>query len=202
MALRVVAVWVGLAAVMFVPVIAAMLSPLLAWRDSVYIAAGLFGVLALALLLVQPLFALGVLPGLSRRSSQRVHRRLGAVLLCLILLHVAGLWLTSPPDLVDALLFRSPTPFSVWGVLALWAAVAAAGSALLRRRSGLGRDAWRRLHLGLTGLVVTGSVVHALLVMGTMEVYSKATLSACVVAAWIASLVRGEVRSKARRPSG
>ena len=29
-----------------------------------------------------------------------------------VVIHVAGLWITSPPDMIDALLFTSPTPFS------------------------------------------------------------------------------------------
>ena len=43
-----------------------------------------------------------------------------------VIVHVAGLWLTSPPDVIDVLLFRSPTPFSAWGAIAMWAVFAAA----------------------------------------------------------------------------
>ena len=44
-----------------------------------------------------------------------------AVLVIAVVLHVAGLWVTSPPDVIDALLFVAPTPFSNWGIIAMWA---------------------------------------------------------------------------------
>lgn len=43
-----------------------------------------------------------------------------------MILHVVGLWVTSPPDVIDALLFWSPTPFSFCGVVAMWAVFASA----------------------------------------------------------------------------
>lgn len=158
-----------------------MTSPLLAWRGPVYIAAAFAGIVAMALLLVQPLLAGGYLPGLTRVRGRRVHRTIGIGLVAAIALHVGGLWITSPPDVVDALLFRSPTPFSAWGVIAMWAAFAAALVALGRRR--LGVRVWRPAHTALVSVVAAGSVVHAMLVQGTMGSISKAVLCALVLAA-------------------
>lgn len=88
-------VWTGLTTAVAVPVAAAAASPLLAWREPIYIAAGFTGVIALALLLFQPLLAGGYLPGLPALKGQRVHRLVGGVLVAAVILHVAGLWVTS-----------------------------------------------------------------------------------------------------------
>ncbi|MEO0360997.1 MAG: ferric reductase, partial [Pseudomonadota bacterium] len=126
--------WAALAAALVAPLAVAAASPLLAWREPIYIAAGFAGAGALALLLMQPLLAGGYLPGLSVRVRRRLHALVGGGLVVLIAVHVVGLWITSPPDVVDALLFRSPTPFSAWGVIAMWAVFAAALLAAFRRR--------------------------------------------------------------------
>lgn len=183
MGLRGVLIWVALGAAMLVPLALAAGSPLLAWRSGVYIAAGFFGIAGLGLLLVQPLLALNLLPGLSPKSSRRVHGWTGAALVVLVVLHVGGLWITSPPDVIDVLLFRSPTPFSDWGVVAMWAVFAAALLAAFRRKLRLRPKTWRIAHLGLAVVIVVGTVVHALLIEGTMETVSKAVLSALVVIA-------------------
>lgn len=165
------------------PIAAAATSPLLAWRDPVYIAAGLAGAIAMGLLLVQPLLAGGYLPRLSARGRVQVHRWVGGFLVVAVLVHVAGLWITSPPDVVDALLFVSPTPFSAWGVVAMWAMFAAALLAAFRRRLRLRPRTWRLGHTVLVTVTVVGSVVHALLIEGTMETLSKAALCLLVLAA-------------------
>ena len=172
-------VWVALAGVVAVPIAVAATSPLLAWRDPVYVVAGLAGVIALAFLLIQPLLAGGYLPGLSGPKGRRMHRWVGGGLLVATMLHVAGLWVTSPPDVIDALLLRSPTPFSVWGVIALWAVLAAAVVAALRRRA----RAWRVAHTALASIVVVGTVVHAMQIEGTMGTVSKALLCVLTLAA-------------------
>ena len=107
-----------------VPLALAAMSPLLQWRQPVYIAAGFAGIIAMCLLLLQPLLAGGLLPGLTGLRGRRLHRWTGALLVTAVLLHVAGLFVTSPPDVIDALLFRSPTPFSAWGVIAMGAVLA------------------------------------------------------------------------------
>ena len=176
---RAVLIWAGLAAAVAGPLALAAASPLLAWRDPVYIAAGLAGVLAMALLLVQPLLAGGWLPGLAGRRGRLLHGRVGFGLVSAVLIHVLGLWWTSPPDVVDALLLRSPTPFSAWGVIAMWAVMAAALLAALRRRLALRPALWRLCHASLALVIVAGAVVHAMLIEGTMEPVSRAAL--CVL---------------------
>lgn len=174
-------IWAALILLVAAPIAFAATSPLLAWRDGVYAASGFAGMLALAILLAQPLLAGGYLPGLPARRGRRVHRWLGVALVAMIALHVAGLWLTSAPDVIDALLFVSPTPFSVWGVVAMWAAFAAAALAAFRARLRIPPKAWRIGHTILAIVIVGGSVVHALLIEGTMEPLSKAAF--CVLVA-------------------
>ena len=190
---RAAAIWAILAAALAVPLAVAAASPQLAWRDPVYIAAGFSGVIAMGLLLLQPLLAGGYLPGLPMRRGRRLHFWVGIALVAAVVVHVLGLWLTSPPDMVDALLFRSPTPFTVWGVVAMWAVFAAALLAMLRRRLRLRPKVWRPAHTTLAAVVVTGSVVHALLIEGTMGTVSKAALCALVLAA--AAKVMADLRA-------
>lgn len=180
---RAILIWAALATAVGLPIAAASASPLLAWRDPVYIAAGFAGIMAMTLMLAQPLLAGGYLPGLRAPLGRRVHRWVGGVLLVAVFTHVAGLWITSPPDVVDALLFVSPTPFSSWGVVAMWALFATALLAALRRRLRLGLRAWRFAHTGLALVIVVGSAVHAILIEGTMETVSKVALCALVAVA-------------------
>ncbi|WP_298985008.1 ferric reductase-like transmembrane domain-containing protein [uncultured Roseibium sp.] len=189
-------VWGVLVIVIAIPILAAATSPLLAWRQPVYIVSGFAGVAGMALLLVQPLLAGGYLPGLAGTRGRRLHRYTGTLLIAAVLLHVGGLWITSPPDVVDALLFRSPTPFSVWGVLAMWAVLTAAFLAGFRRRLRLTVRSWRRAHTILAIVIVTGSVVHALLIEGTMEIMTKFALCALVVIATVKVIVDLKVWTK------
>ena len=192
--------YAALLAAVGIPIAAATMSPQLEWRDPVYIAAGFAGITALALLLVQPLLIGGHLPGLSTLDSRRAHRWLGILLVSAIVLHVGALWITSPPDVIDALLLRSPTPFSVWGVVAMWAAFAAALLALLRRRLHLSPRTWRKGHTLLVAIVGAGSIVHAVLIEGTMEAVSKTALCALVLVA--TAKVIYDLRAWSRPPSG
>ena len=176
-------IWVALAAAVCVPIAAAAASPLLAWRGPVYILAGFAGVIALGLMLFQPLLIGGYLPGLSGRIGRRVHHWIGGALVVAVMIHVAGLWITSPPDMIDALLFASPTPFSPFGVIAMWAIFAVALLATFRRR--LRPRTWRIAHTLLAIVIVVGGVVHAVLIEGTMETVSKVALCALVLAAAI-----------------
>ena len=180
---RVALIWSALAAAIVVPIAAAATSPLLAWRDAIYIAAGFAGVVALGLLLVQPLLMSGYLPELSAHRGRYMHRWTGALLVVAVVTHVGGLWLTSPPDVIDALLFASPTPFSDWGVIAMWAIFATALLAAFRRPLRLRPHRWRTAHMVLAVVIVVGSVVHVILVEGTMETMTKAALCAIVIAA-------------------
>ena len=178
--MRAVAIWAGLAAALLAPVIGAGFSPLLQWRDAIYVTAGYAGIIGMTLLVLQPLLAARVLPGLSARQSRVIHRCVGGALALVVIVHVAGLWITSPPDVVDALTFTSPTPFSAWGVIAMWATFAAAVVAILRRR--MRPLWWRRAHLALGAVIAGGTAVHALLITGTMETMTKWALAALVLA--------------------
>jgi MYXO-CTERM domain-containing protein len=184
---RVILIWVALAVAMCVPLAAAAASPLLAWRNAVYILAGFAGIIALGFMLVQPLLIGGYLPGFSGRLGRRVHHWIGGALVVAVVIHVGGLWITSPPDMVDALLFSSPTPFSPFGVIAMWAIFAVALLAALRRR--LRPRTWRTAHMLLAIVIVVGSVVHGMLIEGTMETISKAVLCALVLAAAVKVMV-------------
>jgi hypothetical protein len=176
-------IWVALAVAMTVPVIVAATSPLLAWRGPVYIVAGFAGIIGLAALLAQPLLATGKAGRLGPARSRKLHRWLGLGLVGAVVVHVAGLWITSPPDVIDALLFRSPTSFSVWGVLAMWGIFIAALLAAGRRMLPLGPLVWRRVHTAVAVAVVGCSVAHALLIDGTMGTWSKSGLCVLVVIA-------------------
>jgi predicted ferric reductase len=134
-------------------------------------------------MLVQPVLAGGTLPGLSGWRGRRAHRWIGGAVVAAVLVHVGGLWITSPPDMIDALLFASPTPFSPFGVIAMWAIFAVAVLAALRRRLRL--RTWRIAHMSLAVVIVAGSVVHAMLVEGTMETVSKVALCVLVLAATV-----------------
>ena len=174
-------IWGLLVVAIGVPMAAAAASEQLAWRGPVYIIAGFAGIAALALVLVQPLLIGGYLPGLEAYRGRRAHRLIGGALVAVLQIHVGGLWITSPPDMIDALTFTSPTPFSPFGVVAMWAIFAVALLALIRRRLGL--RTWRIAHMSLASVIVAGSVVHAVLIEGTMETMTKAALCVLVVAA-------------------
>ncbi|MGB9061465.1 MAG: ferric reductase-like transmembrane domain-containing protein [Pseudolabrys sp.] len=194
---RVTLIWVALVAAICVPIAAAAFSPLLAWRGPVYILAGFAGIFALGLVLVQPLLIAGYLPGLSAYRGRRAHHWIGGAVVVAVVIHVGGLWITSPPDMIDALTFTSPTPFSPFGVIAMWAIFAVAFLAALRRRLGL--RTWRIVHMTLAVVIVVGSVVHGMLIEGTMETMSKAALCALVLAAAIRVMVDLVRRMQASR---
>lgn len=174
-------IWAALGIAITTPLVVAAFSPLHAWRSPVYIAAGFAGIIALALLLVQPLLAGGYLPRMDKSRSRYLHRWVGIAILTAVVAHVAGLWITSPPDVIDALLFVSPTPFSLWGVIAMWALFATALLAALR--PSLRLPVWRLCHTALALVIVGTTVAHALLIEGTMGTVSKAALCMFVVAA-------------------
>jgi len=191
-------IWAALIAALGIPIALAALSPFLEWRDWIYITGGFAGIAALGLLLIQPLLIGGFLPGLSPYRARRLHRWIGGALVVALLIHVAGLWITSPPDMADALLFRSPTPFSPFGVVAMWAVFAVALLALFRRRLGLRK--WRVVHLSLAVVIVACTVAHAVLIEGAMETISKAALCALVAIASGKVIFDVWARNKKTRP--
>jgi hypothetical protein len=176
-------IWAALAAAILIPMAFAAASPLLEYRGPVYIVAGFAGIVALGLVLVQPLLIAGYLPGLAGYRGRRVHLWIGGALVAAVVIHVGGLWITSPPDMADALLLRSPTPFSPFGVIAMWAVFATALLAAFRRKLRMTPRTWRVVHLALAAVIVASSVVHSMLIEGAMETMTKAALCAIVLAA-------------------
>ncbi|MET0278317.1 MAG: ferric reductase-like transmembrane domain-containing protein [Pseudorhodoplanes sp.] len=176
-------IWAALVAAIGVPIALAGTSDLLAYRSPIYILAGFAGIVALGLVLLQPLLIGGTLPGLAGFRGRSAHHWIGGALFLAVVIHVGGLWITSPPDMIDALTFTSPTPFSPFGVIAMWAIFATALLASLRRRMGMRPRTWRNTHMAFAVVIVVGSVVHGLLIEGTMETMSKAALCTLVVAA-------------------
>lgn len=191
--------WAALAATMIAPVAVAATSPLLASRGAPYVMAGLAGAAGLALLLAQPLLAAGYLPGLRPATERRLHRWVGSAIALAVAMHVVGLYITSPPDALDALLLVSPTPFSVYGVAAMWALIFTAALAALRGRLGLKPSTWRVAHNALAVIVVVGSVVHAMLIEGTMGALSKTMLCGAALAATTVAVVHLRVLRPMRR---
>ncbi|MCR9238504.1 MAG: ferric reductase-like transmembrane domain-containing protein [Alphaproteobacteria bacterium] len=179
-------VWLVLAAAVLGPIAIAATSPVLVGRDAAYLVSGIAGVTALALLLLQPLLAAGYLPGLHVMQERRWHRWLGSGIFIAVLLHVGGLFITSPPDTIDALLLVSPTLFSVYGVIGLWSLVLTVLLVAVRLRIGLRYGVWRIIHNYLAVVVVVSSIVHAWMIEGSMGNLSKVILCVCILVATVA----------------
>lgn len=182
-------VWGLIIAIMIVPIAIAAFSPYLPSRNAPYIVGGFAGIVCLSLLVLQPLLPAGYLAGTQGPAGRRWHRWLGFGIVAAVALHVGGLYLASPADTLDALLLVSPTPFSVYGVTAMWGVVATAVLVLLRRRLGLRTSIWRLIHNTLAAVVVAATVIHALQIEGAMEGVSKWVLCLAVVAATTVALL-------------
>ncbi|MGX9855362.1 hypothetical protein ACR03S_07990 [Limimaricola variabilis] len=103
----------------------------------------------------------------------------GAVVVLLVVVHVAGLWITSPPDMIDALTFSAPTAFSAFGVISMWMLFSAAGLALARGRIGI--RSWRAGHASFVSLAILTAIAHAMLIEGTMGMLAKTALCLLVL---------------------
>ncbi len=187
-------VWGCLGLIACAAIAASTMSPLLAWRQPIYILGSFAGIVALALLLFQPLLMLRQVPGLTILQGRKIHRWVGVLLLLSVITHVLALWLTSPPDVIDALLFRSPTQFAPWGVVAMWAVFISALIVVARRRIRFKTVTWQRLHRCLAVVIVVGSVVHAYLIEGAMEPWSKWVLCLAVIVATTVTLITAKSR--------
>lgn len=182
-------IWVVLIALVIVPLLIASTSPYLASRDTAYIVAGFAGIVALGLFLLQPLFAAGYLRGVSPAQARKWHRRIGAAISICVVLHIAGLYLTSPPDTIDALLLASPTPFSIFGVVAMWGIIITVFLVVARKRLRLRYPAWQVTHKALAFIMVLSTVIHALQIDGTMGLVSKWVLCVAVLMAAVIAIV-------------
>ena len=65
----------------------------------------------------------------------------------------------------------------------MWGVFATAVLAATRRKFRLQPRTWRLSHKTLAVVIVAGSVIHAMLIEGTMETVSKAVLCALVLTA-------------------
>ncbi len=189
--------WATLVIIMGAPVLIAASSPLLAGRDAVYIVGGFAGILALALLIMQPLLAAGFLPGIGAVQARRWHQWTGSALVISLALHIIGLYLTSPPDMIDALLLVAPTLYSIFGVIAMWALILIVLLVVARPRMELRITTWRILHNTLAVVVVVASVVHALMIEGAMGHLSKLIL--CIAVLAVTAVVTVQLRWARRR---
>jgi len=105
--------------------------------------------------------------------------------------------------MIDALTFTAPTAFSAFGVVAMWALVAAALLAVFRMRLRLRPQVWRLAHTAAVAMAVASSVAHALMIEGTMGTGSKIVICAAVVAALLRTVRRLKPwagLSKAQKP--
>lgn len=79
----------------------------------------------------------------------------------------------------------------------MWAVLGSAALALMRGR--IRPRVWRLLHTGLALLIVLGTVLHALLIDGTMGQITKAMLCALVCAATLGTVLHLRVWVVLRR---
>lgn len=177
------AVWAVLACLIFFPIGIASINPLLGYRELVYVIGGMAGITALAVLLIQPLLAGNYLPGVNNKQARLLHRWLGSALILMVILHVGGLYLASPMDALDALLLIAPTPFSVYGVIGMWAVIVTAVLVALRTRLPIRYATWRVIHNTVAVVIAVTTVVHALMIEGAMGSISKLVLCTCVLLA-------------------
>jgi predicted ferric reductase len=182
------ACWTLAFAIAFVPLGIAAASPLQASRDLMWVVGGMAGVAGLSLLFLQPFLMAGLSPSSPSPRARRWHRWVGLSIVLLVLLHVLGLYLTSPEDITDALLLVSPTPFAVYGVLGLVGVVLTACLAAIRKA--LPRRTWQIAHSILAAVIVVGSIVHALMIEGVMGDTSKLVLCVFLALATIAAIIR------------
>lgn len=169
-------------ALTIIPVLIAASSPFLQGRSAAYVIGGMAGVIAPSFLLFQPLLAAQLLPGLRARTARRWHLWIGRGLVLTVLVHIVGLYIASPMDALDALLLVSPTPFSIYGVVAMWAVVLTTLLVLLRDRIGLERRNWSLVHNVLGAVIAVATVIHAMQIEGTMGTISKTVLCLCILA--------------------
>jgi hypothetical protein len=175
---------------MIIPVIFATTSPYLAYRGPIYILAGFAGIIAMSLLLLQPLLSLPPRRIIAVPAARRWHRIVGTSIIVLVLVHVGGLYVVSPPDTLDALMLRAPTLFSLFGVAAFWGCVLTASLAITRRKLPLRPTHWKRLHQTIASAVAIATVIHAVQIEGAMEPITKAGLGGAIILATVFVAVR------------
>lgn len=167
------------------------------------------GIVALSLLLIQPILVSAYGAGIGAIRARRWHRLIGLAVVVAVAIHVVGLYLYSPDDITDALLLVAPTPFGVYGVIAMWCLGLTAILAVARSRLRIASGTWRLVHSMLSAVVVVTGVIHALLIDGTMGSASKLVLCVSLLVATTLVLVHLNLvqpyrarRRTRRSPSG
>jgi predicted ferric reductase len=186
-----IALWIIVAAIAAVPVIAAAASPLQKGRELLWVIGGMAGVVAMSLLFIQPLFKAAVPALLTPRHGIYWHRIGGIAIVAMVALHVGALYAYSPDDITDALLLVAPTRFSLYGVISMWCVVLTAILAATRRLLRLDYGLWRILHSVLAVAIVASGAIHAIQIEGAMEDYSKFAI--CIAALAVTTLGALEV---------
>jgi predicted ferric reductase len=102
------------------------------------------------------------------RCVLALHRQAGVAVLVLVLAHVV-LLLVADPSRLALLDVTSDPPRARAGVLAVVGLLALAGTSIWRGRLGLGYERWRRLHVGLTAVVITAAFAHVVWVDAYMS---------------------------------
>jgi predicted ferric reductase len=147
-------------AVVTLPVSLALTDRHLSGASAALVLSTVTGSLAVSALAAQPVLALG------RRILR--HQVLGSIALCLVLVHVAALFVESPEDARFALSPDGPTR----GRMALIATLALVGAVTLgalRTRLPLSASTWRVLHAYLALVVITLGIGHAVLTDGALD---------------------------------
>jgi len=164
---RALALGAAAGAVVALPLSLALTDRHLADASAALVLSTVAGTLAASALAVQPLLA--------RWHRIGRHQLLGSVVLCLVLVHVAALFVESPGDAWFALSPDGPTRarMALIATLALFAVVALGA---LRTRLPFAAATWRLLHAYLAAVVIALGLGHAVLTDGALDDAGTTTL--------------------------
>jgi len=153
------------------PAVLALASDHLAREPGLLVASTTCAALAAGALAVQPLLAAG------RGRTVRSHRILGAVIVGLVVAHVATLFVLAPDDALFAMSPDGPTRARM-ALIATLALLLAAALGATGPRLPVSRTTWRIVHAYLAALVVVLGVGHAVLTDGALDGPGTAVLLA------------------------
>ena len=166
---RALALGAAAGAVVGLPLFLALTDRHLAGASAALVLSTTAGTLAASALAMQPLLA--------RRRRIARHQILGSLVLCLVLVHVAALFVESPGDAWFALSPAGPTRacMALIATLALFCVVALGA---LRTRLTISPGTWRLLHAYLAVVVIALGIGHAILTDGALDDAGTAVLLA------------------------
>jgi len=154
------ALGVAAGAAVGVPLFLALTDRHLAGASAALVLSTTAGTLAASALAMQPLLA--------RRRRIAGHQILGAAVLCLVLVHVAALFVESPEDAWFALSPDGPTRARM-ALIATIALVCVVALGALRTRLPISPATWRLLHAYLAVVVIVLGIGHAVLTDGALD---------------------------------